>query len=86
MFYGQIWTLYTHRSNLNEQINYVRSLPYCTKLKGFHVYLTLSYFCGPKDMPDRYDLQEIADRMLIFYYDTHLKNKEKLLRICTERE
>jgi len=29
---------------------------------------------------------DIADRMLFFYYNTYLKNKEKLLRICTERE
>ena len=86
VFYGKIWTLYTHRANIDELINYVRSLPYCAKLKGYQVYLTLSYFCGPKDMPNRYDLQDIADRMLIYFYDTYLKDEDYLLRVCTERD
>ena len=86
LFVGKIWTLFSHRLGLDvERMKFVQSIPYCAKLKGAHIYLTLSYFCGPEDLPERYDLQEVANSMLVFYYENYLRHDQALLDKCAER-
>ena len=87
MIAGRIYNLFVHDNGVSEvRLNEIQSTPYHAKVKGLHVYLTLSYYCGSDELLTRYDLQEVANSMLEYYYENYVKNNRFLLKKCAERD
>lgn len=85
MIAGRIWTLFVHENGVKEEcLNVILSTPFHAKVEGLHIYLTLSYYSGSDELLTRYDLQEVANSMLEYYYENYVKNNRFLLNKCAE--
>lgn len=64
--YGKLWFVPNpdrFSVHYNERITHIKTLPYCTQVPGYYIFVTIENYTGIDSLPDLYDINSIARQM-----------------------